>query len=536
MIKFTRALARAAVTTIAAMSIAPAMSQAQTVKVNGSDCAGATVTFGQNVININTSSCGAVAVAPTITLASPPAGNTGSAYTYTFGASGSPTPTWSVSAGTLPTGLSLSSAGVLSGTPTVAGAYTFTVQATNTAGSATQAVSNLMITAPSGPPVITSATPPATVAQGGAYNFTFTATGALPISWTISSGFAPAGMTLSTAGALSAASVTGAPGVYNFAVTAANGTSPNATQNVSITVNAAQASPTITNVTPSSGLAGSTATINGTNFVVGSTTVTVGGVAATVTNGTTTSLPITIPASLMAGSQAVVVTVAGATSTANSTFTVTSPVVGADTSLDDGLIPSPSKRPFVIPPFRNGKLNGAGPDMNAYAIETTSCANSNAQLTSSTAGVTRRWQHNIDLSAYQQNTPVEYVSMAAGEAFTFMFTPTTGYRFIQFNEATVARMVPTFMSISTTPCDFDVSKLASGPGRDYCYVSSNTANSVYYQVTTGAVSVPFCKLTPGTKYYLNIRFLDARPTGGNLSIDSCAASGYSLCGGVLQIQ
>ncbi len=300
--------------------------------------------------------------------------------------------------------------------------------------------------------------------------------------------------------------------------------------------NAAPPNPTITTVAPSNGLAGSSTTITGTNFVVGSTTVTVGGVAATVTNGTTTSLPITIPASLMAGSQSVVVTVAGAASPATSTFTVTAPVASADTSLDDGLIPSPSKRPFVVPPFRNGKLNGAGSDMNAYAVEATSCANSNAQLTASTAGVTRRWQHNIDLTAYQQNTPVEYVSMGAGEAFTYMFTPSSGYRFIQFNEATLARFVPTFMSISTTPCDFDVTKLASGPGRDYCYVSTATANSVYYQVTTGTVSVPFCKLTPGTKYYLNIRFLDARPTGGNLSVDSCAASGWPTCGGVLQIQ
>src|SRR5205814_1514696 len=41
--------------------------------------------------------------------------------------------TWSLASGTLPTGLSLSSAGVLSGTPTVAGTSSFTVQATDTA-------------------------------------------------------------------------------------------------------------------------------------------------------------------------------------------------------------------------------------------------------------------------------------------------------------------------------------------------------------------------------------------------------------------
>jgi hypothetical protein len=126
--------------------------------------------------------------------------------------------------------------------------------------------------------------------------------------------------------------------------------------------------------------------------------------------------------------------------------------------------------------------------------------------------------------------------MGAGEAFTYMFTPQSGYRFIQFNEATLARFVPTFMSISTTPCDFDPTKLVSGSGRDWCYNSSPTANLVYYQVTTGAATAPFCKLVPGQKYYLNLRFLDARPVGGNLSVDTCSTSGQSLCGGVLQIQ
>ena len=37
--------------------------------------------------------------------------------------------TWSVTAGSPPPGITLSSAGVLSGTPTTAGTYTFTVQA-----------------------------------------------------------------------------------------------------------------------------------------------------------------------------------------------------------------------------------------------------------------------------------------------------------------------------------------------------------------------------------------------------------------------
>ncbi len=50
-------------------------------------------------------------------------------------ANGSPAPTYSLLAGALPPGLTLSPSGVLSGTPTQQGGYTFTVQASNDAGS-----------------------------------------------------------------------------------------------------------------------------------------------------------------------------------------------------------------------------------------------------------------------------------------------------------------------------------------------------------------------------------------------------------------
>jgi hypothetical protein len=60
------------------------------------------------------------------------------AYSYTFGANGSPAPTFSVASGTLPAGLSLNAVtGVLSGTPTTAASYTFTVRATNNLGNQT---------------------------------------------------------------------------------------------------------------------------------------------------------------------------------------------------------------------------------------------------------------------------------------------------------------------------------------------------------------------------------------------------------------
>ncbi len=75
-------------------------------------------------------------IAPVFTAATPPAATDGVAYSYTFAASGVPSPTFAVTSGTVPPGLVLNpSTGVLSGTPT--GSGTFSVSATNTAGTAT---------------------------------------------------------------------------------------------------------------------------------------------------------------------------------------------------------------------------------------------------------------------------------------------------------------------------------------------------------------------------------------------------------------
>src|SRR5437660_4999 len=78
-----------------------------------------------------------------------PGGTAGSAYSATLSASGGTSPySWSVSSGTLPTGLSLSSAGTLSGTPTVAGSFPFTVAVKDAAsGSASASLSINVVTA-----------------------------------------------------------------------------------------------------------------------------------------------------------------------------------------------------------------------------------------------------------------------------------------------------------------------------------------------------------------------------------------------------
>lgn len=85
-----------------------------------------------------------ITVAPadlTVTTASLPGAKIGTAYSATLAATGGIGPyTWAVTTGALPPGITLSPAGVLSGTPTAAGTYTMTFTVTDTQTGAIQTV------------------------------------------------------------------------------------------------------------------------------------------------------------------------------------------------------------------------------------------------------------------------------------------------------------------------------------------------------------------------------------------------------------
>ncbi len=71
-------------------------------------------------------------------------GSTGTSYSFTFTTAGTPAPTFTLTSGQLPPGLTLSPSGVLTGTPTTAGTYSGTVTASN--GVLTSATQNFTIT------------------------------------------------------------------------------------------------------------------------------------------------------------------------------------------------------------------------------------------------------------------------------------------------------------------------------------------------------------------------------------------------------
>jgi PKD repeat protein len=192
-----------------------------------------------------TGSVTASAVAPTIVTTSLDPMNQGSAFSQTLSASGTTPITYAIASGTIPGGLTLSSAGVLSGTPSGAGAYNFTVRATNSGGFDDQAFSGTISASSIAPTITTTALNTLTV--GTVFSQTLSATGTVPLTWTLSSGSLPAGILLtSNTGVLSGTPTTA--GAYNFTITATNSAGSDQQLYTGAVVSAAVA-PTITTAT-----------------------------------------------------------------------------------------------------------------------------------------------------------------------------------------------------------------------------------------------------------------------------------------------
>ncbi|POH73022.1 beta strand repeat-containing protein [Arthrobacter glacialis] len=194
---------------------------------------------------------GLAVAAPTISVgpSTVPAAQIGLLYSQTISASGAIGPySYAITAGSLPAGLSLSSAGVLSGTPTAGGTFNFTIRAIDAGGWQGARAYSLSVAAPTigiAPTVMPAmrALDPvsATVTANG---------GTAPYAYTVTAGALPAGLTLSSAGALMGTPA--AAGQYNFTVTAVDsstgGTGYSGSRAYSVTVAPVQL-PTITPAT-----------------------------------------------------------------------------------------------------------------------------------------------------------------------------------------------------------------------------------------------------------------------------------------------
>jgi len=181
-----------------------------------------------------------VPAVPSITTSSLPSGTVGVAYSATLAGTGGISPyTWGVVSGTLPAGLSLSaSSGAVSGTPTATGvgASNVTFGLTDSgAATALSASAALPITINAAQAIVfTPASLPA-----GTYNVAYTGSvaatgGAGALTYTVSSGAMPTGLSLSSSGAISGAPA--ATGAFNFTVKAADAFGDSATMPLSIAV------------------------------------------------------------------------------------------------------------------------------------------------------------------------------------------------------------------------------------------------------------------------------------------------------------
>jgi len=197
-----------------------------------------------------------------VTTTTLPGGTVGKSYLTSLQASSGTKPyTWSLSAGTLPTGLSLvSSTGVISGKPTTTGIHNLTVKVTDVTSSKPQtATKSLSITIAAVVTPLQFSTGSLSAGQVGVgYSKMIQATGGTtPYHWSISSGALPSGLTFSAA----TGTISGKPtksGSSTFTARVADSTSPSqtATKSLTITVASAAAPVQITTTSVHSGQVG----------------------------------------------------------------------------------------------------------------------------------------------------------------------------------------------------------------------------------------------------------------------------------------
>jgi Putative Ig domain len=159
-----------------------------------------------------------------------PAGVAGLPYSQSLAVTGGTAAlTWSLTAGALPGGVTLSAAtGLLSGTPTASGTFRFSVSVVDSGApqqTATVALT-LAVAAPKLTLMAIEASPITTATVGQAYSAAFTATGGSgPYTWTFGNGSLPAGLGLSAATGV----ISGTPtvsGVSSFNLTATDSALP----------------------------------------------------------------------------------------------------------------------------------------------------------------------------------------------------------------------------------------------------------------------------------------------------------------------
>jgi hypothetical protein len=221
--------------------------------------------------------------------------------------------------GALPANVTLSTGGLLSGTPVfgTAGSYPITITVTDVHGNT--ATQNTTVTVDPGDPVISSGTPTAFTENSAGPSFQVTSNGDGPLTYT-ETGALPANLTLSTSGVLSGTPAFGTTGSYPITITVTDGNGNTGTQNTSVTVD------------PGEAVFTSGASTTFTEGVAGSFNVTANGDSPTFTESGALPSGVTLSASgVLSGTPGflggqfpitITATVAGASQNATQAFTL----------------------------------------------------------------------------------------------------------------------------------------------------------------------------------------------------------------------
>jgi len=185
-------------------------------------------------INLSTGGGGGLS----ISCGGPPDGMVGDFYAHSFApAGGTPPYTYAIVAGALPPGVTRTG-GSVSGVPTTAGVYSFTVRVTDSVAATADTGCSITITAAAVPLALTCGGPPGGTA-GAYYSHTFAASGGVPpVTYGLVTGLLPAGLVLGAASG-QVAGVPSIAGTFAFTVSATDAAGTVATVNCSITIAAA---------------------------------------------------------------------------------------------------------------------------------------------------------------------------------------------------------------------------------------------------------------------------------------------------------
>lgn len=526
---------------------------------------------------------------PSITSANSAAFPVGQAGSFTFTATGNPTPTYALSGCTVPAALGLNTpTGVLSGTPAAgtAGNYSCTLTATNSNGNATQAFTLTLTVQPGAQPSLagpvryaydqTSRLIGVIAGNGNASQYVYDGAGNikeiknLPASVTALIDFAPKRGPIGTAVTLTGTgfSATAAQNTVKFngvsasvssattnqlvvavptgattgpiTVTTPNGT---ATTSQPFTVGSTDpGAPTIASFSPTIAAAGTTVTVNGTNFdaAVVNNRISFNGRAGSVATANATALTAQVPALATSGHIAVT-TPSGTAASTGDLYVPPSPYSAADIGANARLVINGGSNSVSLAAGKKG-LFVFDASLNAAGIYLTNLTTEVQAYVRSPSGSVVTYTSQI-ISA--PGGVLDPVSLLEGGTYSIFINPSSGAAASMTLEVGIPDLAISNASVGAVsvgsngayafPVTFTVTNTsatttASPTWYDLAYLSSsstfdNTAINLRYSYLGTA-------LAPGASYAVTLNVTTSTTTTpGNYTVFAKTNGRGSLVGG-----